>query len=612
MSSIHLQLQPFALDSCSPNSLRERRRSSIRPRALFPKLFQGTNANIHGGDEDSAVDDEVHEPIAQATREGHLPIQYPSPLVNAHLSGYSTNAEPTRHQDTLPRLHYTSEPQTPSQTSPTASSKNSIVDIPPVVPVSPPERLAIRLAAGYFMYFMCGWGDGVTGAVIPYFERDFHLTPLTSSLLFASSTVGFAAATVLVEWISKVLSNARTSSRSRSFFPANPWFSRTNLKGDIGTSPTQGRYFAIVYFSVLHASFFVLMGSRGGYPVLLLAYAFAAYARGIITAQLNLYFSTFSRPSLGYAYATWSFGGAISPLICQTIVAKGVPWNHFYYGSLVLSAFNTCFLAYSFRPTLKEFADDRQTALGSISDSEVKQSQSSLPSISRQTSGIVSDKAASPNAFTQAVKLPYLWAVCVFSWLYCGSETTTQGFIVSYLLAVRSADRNTAGYVTSGFWGGITVGRLLWGRYNYKITFTRRKYIILALLYVPHLVVTQPFAYTTWNPDVLVALVMQLLIWFVNSNAGNAFSASMIGVVYGPMFPACLALANDLLPHEVHMVSMGIISAFASLGASLFPFFTGTIATVKGMQTLSYMTVAQGVVLIGIWYLFPSLAPRRT
>ncbi|KAF4605454.1 hypothetical protein EYR40_004238 [Pleurotus pulmonarius] len=582
MSSIHLQLQPFALDSCNPSTLRERRRSSIRPRTLFPRLFQGANANTHERDEESALDDDVHEPNVQAIQNGHLPVQFPSPLVNAHLSGYSTNAEPTRHQDTLPRLHYTSEPQSPSQTSPTTSSKNSIVDIPPVVPVSPPERLAIRLAAGYFMYFMCGWGDGVTGAVIPYFERDFQLTPLTSSLLFAGSTVGFSAATVLVEWISKALGNAHTSSRNRSFFPAIPWFSRTNPKSDIGAFPTQGRYLAIALFSVLHACFFVLMGSRGGYPVLLLAYAFAAFARGIVTAQLNLYYSSYSRPSLGYAYATWSFGGAISPLICQTIIAKGVPWNHFYYGSLVLSGFNTCFLAYTFRPTLKEFADDRETALGRFSDAVVKDSQTSLPSPihrTRQPPRMKSDGGASPNALTQAVKLPYLWAVCIFSWLYCGSETTTQGFIVSYLLAVRvgvillglalgtdylpqSADRNTVGYVTSGFWG-------------------------------------------------VVALIMQLLIWFVNSNAGNAFSASMIGVVYGPIFPACLALANDLLPHEVHMVSMGIISAFASLGASLFPFFTGTIATVKGMQTLSYMTVAQGVVLIGVWYLFPSLAPRR-
>lgn len=160
MSSIHLQLQPLSLDSCNPSTLRERRRSSIRPRALFPRLFQGPSTNNHGRDGESAIDDDIHESNVEATQHGHLPVQYPSPLVNVHLSGYSTNAEPTRHQDTLPRLHYTSEPQTPSQTSPTASSKNSIVDIPPVVPVSPPERLAIRLAAGYFMYFMCGWGDG--------------------------------------------------------------------------------------------------------------------------------------------------------------------------------------------------------------------------------------------------------------------------------------------------------------------------------------------------------------------------------------------------------------------------------------------------------------------
>ncbi|KAG5220778.1 MFS substrate transporter [Salix suchowensis] len=407
------------------------------PSSLFPKLFQGTNVNIHGRDEDSAVDDDVHEPIAQATRDGHLPIQYPSPLVNAHLSGYSTNAEPTRHQDTLPRLHYTSEPQTPSQTSPTASSKNSIVDIPPVVPVSPPERLAIRLAAGYFMYFMCGWGDG-------------------------GSTVG-----------------------------------------------------------VLHASFFVLMGSSGGYPVLLLAYAFAAYARGIITG----------------------FGGAISPLICQTIVAKGVPWNHFYYGSLVLSAFNTCFLVYSFRPTLKEFADDREAALGCTSDSEVKQSQRSLPlPISRQTSRMISDKAASPNGSQASLPMGCLYILLVVLW--------------------KSADRNTAGYVTSGFWGGITVGRLLWGRYNYKY----------AISYLERNTSTQHYLQGYFRPSQIhrfgtlymfvaasnfssrrsdhslvpvVALVMQLLIWFVNSNAGNAFSASMIGVVYGPIFPACLALAND-------------------------------------------------------------------
>jgi len=52
---------------------------------------------------------------------------------------------------------------------------------------------------------------------------------------------------------------------------------------------------------------------------------------------------------------------------------------------------------------------------------------------------------------------------------------------------------------------------------------------------------------------------MQLLIWFVNSNVQNAFAMSIIGVVYGPVFPACLSLANDILPSEVRFMSMAIM-----------------------------------------------------
>ena len=52
---------------------------------------------------------------------------------------------------------------------------------------------------------------------------------------------------------------------------------------------------------------------------------------------------------------------------------------------------------------------------------------------------------------------------------------------------------------------------------------------------------------------------MQLLIWFVNSNIQNAFSTAIIGLAYGPVFPASLTLANDILPPDIRMVSMAIM-----------------------------------------------------
>ena len=53
----------------------------------------------------------------------------------------------------------------------------------------------------------------------------------------------------------------------------------------------------------------------------------------------------------------------ISPLVCQSIIATGVPWYRFYYGSLVLSGLNILFLAVTFRPTPAEAFKDRQRAL---------------------------------------------------------------------------------------------------------------------------------------------------------------------------------------------------------------------------------------------------------
>jgi len=56
-------------------------------------------------------------------------------------------------------------------------------------------------------------------------------------------------------------------------------------------------------------------------------------------------------------------GGIASPLICQTAISRGIPWDKFYLGSLILSGLNTAFLVITFRPTAREFLRDRREAL---------------------------------------------------------------------------------------------------------------------------------------------------------------------------------------------------------------------------------------------------------
>lgn len=54
-------------------------------------------------------------------------------------------------------------------------------------------------------------------------------------------------------------------------------------------------------------------------------------------------------------------------------------------------------------------------------------------------------------------------------------------------------------------------------------------------------------------------MCLHITIWTVHSFIENAFAAALIGALYGPIFPGNLALANDVLPNELHMVTMAIM-----------------------------------------------------
>ncbi|KIJ68723.1 hypothetical protein HYDPIDRAFT_81703 [Hydnomerulius pinastri MD-312] len=438
---------------------------------------------------------------------------------------------------------------------------------------------------------------------------------MTSSLLFASATVGFALGTVFVERVMKFFGRFYLSEGEPSYLPAIPkfrYFTSLFTSSDArstrtGHSPAQARLLTLVFSSVLHACFFVIMGTARNYGELLLAYATAAFARAfLIENNRGLYVSLTPKKPLGVLLAAWSkyctrVGSFVSPFVCQSLVAKGVHWSHFYLGSLVLSGINTSLIVYSFRPTAREVSNDRKLALEAAGALEAlhttgfgvtatSNDKLELESSSGKTA------AAPPNTLARALCMPYLIAFALFSWLYVGGETTFQGFIVTYLLGRRYSDPQTTGYVTSGFWGGMTVGRLLWDFCASSLSYTRRKYLLQGCI-------------PAWHS--VVAFLMHLTIWLINSVIENGIAAAVVGSVFGPIYPAMLGFANEVLPSDVHMVSMTILCAAASAGSALFPFIYGLLANVYGVQVFSFLTLSQAAAISALWILFPSSPPSR-
>ncbi|EIN13597.1 hypothetical protein PUNSTDRAFT_129275 [Punctularia strigosozonata HHB-11173 SS5] len=292
------------------------------------------------------------------------------------------------------------------------------------------------------------------------------------------------------------------------------------------------------------------------------------------------------------------------------MIARGIHWPRFYWGSLTLSAINLLFISLAFRPTVDEQLKEKAAAVTRqyprptthavnqtpdpmaasepefepqspvsptptfvapqgyyprdtkncpVGPSEKIVTPLELPSPSGVTPQLTSsatlvDDLAPKKTLLRALGMPYLWAFALFTWCYSGCETATQGFMVDYLLQVRNAPSSTAGYVTSGYWAGQTISRFMWGSAIPSMTFTHRKYVIHVCLFV--------------------ALAMYLVIWLVPSVFGDAFAASIVGLVYGPMFPGALGLAIDVLPCDVTLVSMAILSWFASFGSGSYPELT--------------------------------------
>ncbi|KAJ3561022.1 hypothetical protein NP233_g10451 [Leucocoprinus birnbaumii] len=294
------------------STFRGRRRSSVAvPRLFFtPQSTVLPSESSTGYFDESAVADEPEvtswtsdtspgggttPPIASTSA-----MAYISPLSHAHVSDYASKLI----------FEMTSLPPTPGGLSSASTAVNTALnsrkgsfdrsgttsplgerfnDVPNIGEVKDTlERMRWRLAAGYFAFFMCGWGDGITGTVLPFFMADFHVSFTMSPLLFTGTTAGFLSGTFLVEVIMKALARTPTNGERSAWIPhLTPTPARKTQNGNaVRESFLQAQHLSLVLLSLMHASFFVMMGSTRGYVTIFCAYVVAAFARAILCATL--------------------------------------------------------------------------------------------------------------------------------------------------------------------------------------------------------------------------------------------------------------------------------------------------------------------------------------
>jgi fucose permease len=153
---------------------------------------------------------------------------------------------------------------------------------------------------------------------------------------------------------------------------------------------------------------------------------------------------------------------------------------------------------------------------------------------------------------------------------------------------VRSASQFNSGVVATGFWAGMTVGRI-----GLSFLTSRLGEFRSVLLYLG------------------ICIGLELIFWLVPSLVVSAVAVAFLGMFLGPLFPTAIIVVTKLLPRHLHVGSIGFGTALGGSGGAIFPFAVGAIAQAKGVKTLQPIILAILAAITGLWLLLPKSGTKQ-
>ncbi|MBX6390774.1 MAG: MFS transporter [Frankia sp.] len=171
--------------------------------------------------------------------------------------------------------------------------------------------------------------------------------------------------------------------------------------------------------------------------------------------------------------------------------------------------------------------------------------------------------------------------------VYVGIEISLGTWGFSYLVEHHERSDRVASYTISGYWLGLTVGRLLIGPVTRWLRLTPSGLVTACLVGIT---------------------VSSGLAWAAPTTGGLVLIAfAVVGFCLGPIFPTVIAISPRLTSAHLVATAIGVLNAGALLGGALLPWLAGTLLQTAGPWTLFPYAMVLGVAQLAIWR---ALAPR--
>lgn len=304
------------------------------------------------------------------------------------------------------------------------------------------------------------------------------------------------------------------------------------------------------FFLVGVASFSVGTGAMGLHPplALLLVVPFAiGFGAAIVEASTNAFVAKFANNAalLNILHAGFGTGAFFAPIVGTTILAQGGDWPAIY----VLLASSAALLGLGLY-----FGFDRGN-------------------YSTPNNGAGNERAA-----LAALKYPIVAIAGGFLVVYIGVEMTVGNWGYTFLTEARQLDPLRSGWLISGYWLGVTVGRL-------------------AIL---------PLGTRVGNRRLIEGCLVGglagvLLAWLVAADSAAAIGLFLTGFCLGPILPTTFAIVANRIPSHLFLVAASLIASAWNLGKSAFPWLAGVLVDRFSLAAFFPYVVALFAVVGLLW-----------
>ncbi|KAL2849839.1 major facilitator superfamily domain-containing protein [Aspergillus pseudoustus] len=305
------------------------------------------------------------------------------------------------------------------------------------------------------------------------------------------------------------------------------------------------------------------------YPVLVVSFIFAGLGNGLADSAWNAWIGNMadSNQVLGLLHGWYGLGAVLAPLVATSLITEAkVGWWYFYYIMVACAAVEVATCIWAFWTSDAAAFRAEQEAQDSSNDGE-------------------------PGGVRRALFVPrYAWVTWILAFFllgYVGVEVAIGGWIVTFLMRVRDGGDFASGMGSTGFWLGITCGRVVLGFVTPRIG----EKIAIVIYYI-------------------LAIAFALIVWLVPNFYASVIAVSIQGFFLGPMFPGAVVVATRLLPRSMHVSAIGFAAAFGASGAAVLPFAVGAVAQAKGVEVLQPFVVGLSAGITLLWCALPRM-PKR-